>query len=183
MLERPARSGRVGKKGEPVAISFTVGGTKGTFDEPFAAEVAAVLDHAYGAERDWEGVPPQRFGDPGVEGWPDLQARAEAELGPEGVPHLLSVPSAGQGVYLPALVEAAALPLTDGESLHCASLPVLRDELALLADRWSLAIEDEGLQALLGEGAGSTLEVRAYAYLSLAANEAVRRDCPLWVVG
>ncbi len=38
-----------------MALSFTVGGTRGTFEDRFAEEVAEVLDHAFGGEGEWEG--------------------------------------------------------------------------------------------------------------------------------
>jgi hypothetical protein len=73
--------------------------------------------------------------------------------------------------------------------LHCASLPGLRTELAELAERWELPLDDEGLQELLqvsndpDDGfVADSPEVLAFARLALAANEATRRDCPLWVV-
>jgi len=163
-----------------VGLSFTVGGTKGTFDDRLATEVAGVLDNAFGAEGEWEGSPPRRFGDPGLEGWPGLQARAEAEFGRDAVPNLVALGTEGRGVYLPTHVEAMSLPLPAGEPLRCASLPGLREELAELAGRWKLPIDDEGLQGIRDH---DEAEVRAFAHLALAANEACRRDCPLWVVG
>ena len=40
-----------------MALTFTVGGARGTFEDRFADEVAEVLDHAFGAEGEWEGSP------------------------------------------------------------------------------------------------------------------------------
>ena len=76
------------------------------------------------------------------------------------------------------------------EPLRCASLLGLRNELAELAERWDLPLDDAGLQALLrvardpddGWVADPT-EILTFARLALAANEAMRRDCPLWLVG
>ena len=83
-----------------------------------------------------------------------------------------------------------ALPLSAGGPLRCASLPGLRDELAALADRWSLPMDDQGLLDLLrvfedpDDGpVADAPEVVTFARLALAANEAIRRDCPLWLVG
>jgi hypothetical protein len=171
-------------------MSFTVGGTRGTFDEPFANEVAGVLDHAFGAEGEWEGVEPLHFGELVGTGWTDLQKRAVAALGKEMVPNLLALGAEGRGVYLPAHVQAVSLPLSAGSSLRCASLPGLRSELAELAERWDLPLDDSGLKQVLQVGndpddgwVADSPEVVAFARLALAANEACRRDCPLWVFG
>jgi hypothetical protein len=173
-----------------MGLSFTVGGTRGTFEEPFAREVAGVLDHAFGAEGDWEGVPPLHFGELIGTGWTDLQRRAVESLCRDMVPNLLALDEEGRGVYLPAHVQAVALPLCSGAMLRCASLPGLRAELAELAACWDLPLDDEGLKELLrthrdpDDGWVSDCpEVIAFARLALAANEAVRRDCPLWVNG
>jgi hypothetical protein len=131
-----------------MGLSFTVGGTRGTFEDRLATEVAGVLDNAFGAEGDWEGLPPRHFGELIDNGWADLQARAVAELGPESIPNLLALGDEGRGVYLPTHLRAVSLPLSAG-SLRCASLPGLRRELAELAERWDLATDDESLHDLL----------------------------------
>jgi hypothetical protein len=173
-----------------MGVSFTVGGTRGTFEEGFANEIAGVLDHAFGAEGDWEGGPPRHFGELAGTGWDDLQRRAAEELGRDAVPNLLALGEDGRGVYLPAHVQAVALPLSAGAPLRCASLPGLRRELAELAERWDIALDDEALKDLLGvhqdpdDGwVADAPEILTFAHLALAANEAVRRDCPLWLVG
>jgi hypothetical protein len=173
-----------------MGLSFTVGGTRGTFDEPIANQVAGVLDNAFGAEGDWEGVAPLHFGELIGTGWTDLQNRAIEVLGSDMVPNLLALGEEGRGVYLPAHVRTVALPLSAGSTLRCASLPGLRSELAELAKRWDLPLDDDGLKNLLqidcdpDDGwVADSPEVVAFARLALAANEAVRRDCPLWVVG
>lgn len=173
-----------------MGLSFTVGGTRGTFDEGFATEVAGALDHAFGAEGDWEGVPPRHFGELDTPGWADLQRRAVVELGADALPNLLALGDEGRGVYLPANVCAVSLPLSRGAALRCASLPGLRAELAELAVHWDLALDDEGLNDLLriyrdpDDGlVADAPEILVFARLALAANEAVRKDCPLWVVG
>lgn len=173
-----------------MGLSFTVGGARGTFEDRFADEVAGVLDHAFGAEGDWEGVPPRHFGELAETGWGDLQRRAAEELGDDSVRNLLALGEDGRGVYLPANVQAVSLPLPAGSALRCASLPGLRRELAELAERWDLALDDEALKDLLGvhrdpdDGwVADAPEILTFARLALAANEAVRRDCPLWLVG
>lgn len=172
-----------------MSLSFTVGGARATFEARIADEVAGVLDNAFGAEGDWEGVPPRYFGDLAGSGWSDLQRRAVEELGVEMVANLLALGVDGRGVYLPTPLRVVSLPLSRGESLCCASLPGLRRELGELAERWELPLDDDGLNAILGNhdsddgGLADPPEVLAFARLALAANEAVRRDCPLWLVG
>jgi len=173
-----------------MSLTFTVGGTRGTFEDRFASEVALVLDNAFGAEGDWEGTPPCHFGELSGAGWADLQRRAAEELGAEFVPNLMALGEEGRGVYLPAHVRAISLPLSRGEALRCASLPGLRRELDELASRWDLPVDDEGLKDVLNvhrdpdDGwVADAPEILIFARLVLAANEAVRRDCPLWLVG
>jgi hypothetical protein len=173
-----------------MGLSFTVGGARGTFEEGFANEVAGVLDHAFGAEGDWEGVPPRHFGELDAPGWADLQRRALQELGADAIPNLLALGDEGRGVYLPATLRAVSLPLSHGSALRCASLPGLRSELAELAARWELPLDDQGLNDLLrvyhdpDDGlVADAPEILVFARLALAANEAVRKDCPLWLVG
>ncbi len=74
--------------------------------------------------------------------------------------------------------------------LKCASLHGLRGELAELARCWELPQDDQGLQQLLevacdpDDGCvAEPPEILTFARLALAANEAARRDCPLWLVG
>lgn len=173
-----------------MSVSFTVGGAKATFQGRYASQVAGVLDQAFGGETDWEGVEPRHFGELAETRWADFQARAVAELGPESLPNLLALGDEGRGVYLPAHVQAVTLPVSGGGPLRVASLPGLRSELTELAERWELPLDDDSLLEILrihhdpDDGwVADAPEVLAYARLALAANEAVRRDCPLWLVG
>jgi len=171
-----------------MTLTFTVGAAKATFEARLADEVACVLDNAFGAEGDWEGVPPRHFGESGRDGWAELQKRAVEELGCDYVANLLALGNDPRGVYLPTHVRAVSLPLSRGESLKCASLPGLRRELGELAERWELPLDDDGLNAVIAEdsddgGVVNAPEIIVFARLALAANEAVRRDCPLWLVG
>jgi hypothetical protein len=160
------------------------------FEAQFADEVAGLLDHAFGAEGDWEGSAPRQFGELSGSSWSEFQEKAVAELGADALPNLLGLGEDGRGVFLPANVQAVALPLSGGEPLRCASLPGLRRELAELAECWELPLDDHGLTEILhihqdpDDGfVADPPEVLTFARLALAANEAVRRDCPLWLVG
>jgi len=173
-----------------MGLSFTVGGARGTFDEPFAEEVAGVLDHAFGDEREWEGSAPLYHGELADTSWSELQRRAIDEMGADMIPNLAALGEDGRGVYLPAQVQTVSLPLSAGEPLRCASLLGLRNELSELARRWDLPVDEEGLRDLLrvaqdpDDGwVADPAEVMTFARLALAANEAMRRDCPLWLVG
>jgi hypothetical protein len=173
-----------------MALSFTVGGARGTFEDQFAEEVAGVLDHAFGAEGEWEGSPPLHYGELADTGWSELQRRAIEELGADTIPNLAALGDEGRGVYLPTQLRAVSLPLSAGGPLKCASLLGLRNELGELAERWELPLDDDGLRALLrvahdpDDGwVADPPEILTFARLALAANEAMRRDCPLWLVG
>ncbi len=166
-------------------VSVTVGGARATFSEAFAQEVVGVLDRAFGAEGEWESAGTSRFGDLNdAEDWAKFQKRAISTLGRDEVANILALGEEGRGVFLPAHVRAISFKLSTGQTLRCASLPGLRRELANLADEWFLPLDDEGLSKVL-EFARETDEpaVATYARLALASNEAVRRDCPLWLVG
>jgi hypothetical protein len=172
-----------------MSVSFTVGGARGTFDESLAEEVAGVLDHAFGADLEWEEAPPLHYGELADTGWSDLRRRAIEELGADAVPNLTALGEDGRGVYVPAHVQSLSLPLSAGGPLRCASLLGLRNELAELAHHWELTLDDDGLRELLRVGrdpddgwVSDPPEILTFARLALAANEAMRRDCPLWLV-
>jgi hypothetical protein len=173
-----------------MTLSVAIGGAKGNFEDRVGLEVASVIDRAFGAEGEWEGVAARRFGELPPDELAELCLRAAEELGAEAVSNLSSVVGEGTGVFLPAHVRAVTLPLSVGGPLRCASLPGLRDELAGLASRWELPLDDAALLDLLRVAedpvdgpVAEPPEVLTFARLSLAANEAVRRDCPLWLLG
>src|SRR5208337_3022918 len=74
-----------------MALSFTVGGARDTFEPRFAAEVAELLDNAFGAEGEWERSTALHYGEQADWGWAELQRRAADKLGPTAVPNLLAV--------------------------------------------------------------------------------------------
>lgn len=166
-----------------------VGSPQSMFAQPLATEVAGAIDHAFGAEGDWEGIDRVGFGDVGANRWLAFQQRAKETLEPESIPNVLALCEDGRCVFLPTHVRALSLSLSTGCKLRCASLPGLREELAELAQSWDLPLEDVGLRELLShaesteESFGPTApECATFARLALAANEAIRRDCPLWLV-
>lgn len=174
-----------------MGLTCTVGGVRGTFEDLMASEVVGLIDQAFGADRDWDGWEHCPFGELDGESWAVLKERALVELGAEELSNLLAIGPRGRGVYLPANFRAIDLPLSVGEALRCASLTGLRRELFALADRWGLPADDEALTAILADaeaeaeagGVADAPEVHSFARLMLAANEAMRRDCPLWLVG
>jgi hypothetical protein len=166
----------------------TVGGARATFESAFAVEVADLLDSAFGGESDWEGSVPRQFGELLTPAWAEFRQKAIEALGRDYLPNLLALSPDGRGVYLPANVQAVSFPLSAGAPLRCASLPGLRRELSELAERWELPLDDEALSEILHAAAddgavADAPEIVAFARLAMAANEAVRRDCPLWLVG
>lgn len=172
-----------------MTLTCKIGGPHAAFADETSDRIAGLLDHAFGSESDWESPEALDFGRLTGGVWNQLCDLAQAELGAEAVPNLLALRSTGGGVFLPAPIQAVTLPLSDQEDLPCASLPGLRSELAELALRWDLPQDDAGLHDLLrisqdpDDGlVADAPEVTAFARLALAANEAVRRDCPLWLV-
>ena len=164
-----------------MGVSFTVGGAKASLEESLAQEVAGLLDHAFGEEADWEGCDPSDFGEVIAHEWSALQDRAIEELGREAVPNLLAFGPGERGVYLPADVQSVSLPLRQGKPLCCASLPGLRAELEELAGRWGQSLDDAVLREVLAATVETAPERLGLARFALAANEAARRDCPLWL--
>lgn len=168
-----------------MGLNCSVGGARGMFEGRLGEEVAGVLGQTFGDD-DWDGVEPCRFGELDQASWAEFRDRAVEELGAIDVPNLLALGSEERAVYLPSNVQAMTLGFSAGP-LRCASLPGLRRELFALAERWELTLDDHVLEAILrdeDEGAvADAPEIRAFARLALAANEAMRRDCPLWLVG
>ncbi len=169
-----------------MGLRCTVGGARGTFDGPFADEVAALLDQAFGSEQEWEGDDLFPFGELGETDWAQFQTEAVATLGADALGNVLAMGAEGRGVYLPANLPAISLSTRADGPLSCASLPGLRRELFELADRWELPVDDEAADLPARRGRrrpGPAPEHMAFARLMLAANAAMRRDCPLWLVG
>jgi hypothetical protein len=168
-----------------MALTCTVGGARGMFEGGVATEVVVTLDRTFGFEGDWEIAESHRYGALAGDGWSVLRERAVADLSAEELPNLLALKDIGRAVYLPTHVQAISLQLSAGSPLRCASLPGLCRELAALADRWEVPQDDDSLEAILrGTDEGSTPdapEILAFARLTLATYEAMRRDCPLWL--
>ena len=63
-----------------MGLTCKVGGARDTFGGDLAAEVAGLLDSAFGDEGDWEGFAPRDYGTMVADSLTLLQARAAAEL-------------------------------------------------------------------------------------------------------
>lgn len=159
-----------------------VGGARGIFEASLAREVAERIDQAFGAEGDWDGEIRSAFGDLDDDGLRRLRDRAADEFPEDRLPNLMALGMGARVVYLPANVEAVELPMSAGGPLRCGSLTGLRRELFAIAELWNLPLDDETLKARLCPPEDAP-ELAAFARLALAANEAMRRDCPLWLVG
>lgn len=170
-----------------MGLTCTVGGARGMFEGGFAREVVGTLDRTFGFEGEWEDAESHPFGELAGDGWTVFQERAVGDLSADDLPNVLAIGDERQAVYLPTHVQTMSLRLSSGSPLRCASLPGLCLELAALAERWDVPRDDDSLRAILREAEEGTVadapEILAFARLTLAANEAVRRDCPLWLVG
>ena len=168
-----------------MALNCTVGGVQGLFEDCIAGQVAEVLDQAFG-EGDWDDWACRGFGEMAGTSWTEFRDLAAKELGAEEIPNILAFGSECQVVYMPAHVRALTLSSPAGP-LRCASLHGLRRELAEFAQRWEMSLDDDVLEAIVRDsdegGVADAPEIVAFARLAVAANEAARRDCPLWLVG
>ena len=164
-----------------MALKMTIGGAVWAFEAGEGAEVAGLLDGAFAADTDWRDGTARLVGDLTPEAWGPFRRRALETLGVADSENLQALGEDGGEVYLPANVCSVSFPLTRGGSLRCASLPGLRRELAELAWCWELPYSEEELAARLDAGDAAD-EERTFCLLALAANEALRRDCPLWLV-
>ena len=173
-----------------MGLSCRVGGARVLFEGQVANDVAGALGQAFG-EGDWDAAEPRKFGELDESNWSNFRDRACEELGFEEVPNLMALGTERRVVYLPANVQAMTMNLPSAAGrLLCASLPGLRRELYSLAECWDLTLEDGLLEEILqvaedpDDGpVADAAEILAFARLALAANEAMRRDCPLWLVG
>jgi len=166
-------------------FTVAIGGARDTFPADLGDEVAGLIDQAFGSEGEWEGVPGQRFSAVEAECLTELRNRAVQALGADEIPHLFALFADEPSAFLPAHVQPMVFHLSQGAPLHCASLPGLRDEFEMLSKAWGVPLDDDGLNRLLEDsGERCAEEIRAlsgFAKLAIAANEAVRRDCPLWL--
>src|SRR5262249_47327492 len=144
----PACTGEI-RKGYSMALSFTVGGARGKFEKPFAEKGAGASAKALGTGGEWGGSPPLPTASWAEAGCSRSRGGPTGDLGLDAIPNLAALGEDGRGVYLPAQVQTISLPLSAGAPLRCASLPGLRNELAELARRWDLPLDDDGLYTLL----------------------------------
>ena len=133
-----------------MALSFTVGGARGTFEDHFAEEVAEVLDHAFGAEGEWEGSPPLHYGELADTGWSDLQKRGDRRAGgrhdsqPRRPRRRTAAASTCRHSFRPSRFPS---PRADRSSAPACS--ACATSWPSSPSCWELPLDDDGLQALL----------------------------------
>ena len=111
-----------------MALSFTVGGARDTFEPRFAAEVAELLDNAFGGEGEWK-IQRGTMGSRPIGDGPSSEA-CRGQAWPDSRSQPARSQSGAGGSLLPAQVQTVSLPLSAGSPLNCASLHGLRHELA-----------------------------------------------------
>jgi hypothetical protein len=122
-----------------------------------------------------------------LSGWRELLQNASSETGAEKLPHLLMVDNC-PGVFLPVEMEPGQMQLDGLESLHCASLPGLLQDLELVAQHLSLPWESEEVDDLARRYAeddwlrDSDPAIQAYLQAVTAARIASERHEPLWMI-
>ena len=124
-----------------------------------------------------------------------LKRKAAETLGENAIPNLMAIGEEVCVVYLPVNLQLEHLQevskrLLSYIPIQFKSLPGLRSELAKLAEAWELPLDkDDSLEIPAirqDSGDGWVVdppEILTFARLALAANEAVRRDCQLRLVG
>ena len=180
------------RRGDIMGLSFTVGGTQGTFEERFANEVAGRarqrLRRRGGLGR---GRPrATSASSPGPAG-PTSSAGPSRSSGDDAVPNLLALGEEGRG-RLPARARPGRLAAALGRARRSAApaCPASAASWPSWPSAGTCRSTTTGSQDLLqvhrdpDDGwVADAPEILAFARLALAANEAVRRDCPLWLVG
>ena len=167
-----------------MGLTFTVGIPANVFLETFADQVEQALarDLNYSIPSPLEADP---YYSEEVEwfGWAQFQQMAVMALGRDNVPSILSI-EAWRSVYLPIPMEPTTLEVDEETWLQCASLPGLLQELEALAASQAMATDRAGLQALWEKHRDDdeTTEIQTFIQVFLAAQVAVERSLPLWVV-
>ena len=146
-------------------------------------EAAWVLERAVDGELRHTGEQPWCSAPVEWRGWSDLQQRAIALLGEDGVPHLLNT-DACRGVFLPVDVEACGVTNFAGDPavLDVGALDSLIEELERFARRRALPTGDDALLELPEKVDDGDLALLTYAQVLRAAHYARRARMPLWVV-
>lgn len=164
-----------------MGLQFCVGSPADVFEEEYASLVASKLQLETAAGE------PYYSSELGWSGWELLQERALELLDEDGIPNLLAMP-AWKGCYLPNATTVSSVEVDgDDDPLAVASLTGLQRELKALAEVWQKPTDQETLRKLAAhynedEYVDDDMDVQTYVQLSLAADEALRRQAVLWVV-
>ncbi len=170
-----------------MGLIFTVGTPADVFFGDFAVQVEQELAMRfnYSAQSQLSGDP---YRSEEVEwfGWAQLQQMAGAAIGRPSAPNLLSV-DAWRGVFLPMAIEPVSLEIDEDAWLQCASLPGLLGELEQLAAASLISTDPANLKRLWDKYNGDMdadegTEMMTFSQTLLAAQVAVQRGLPLWVV-
>jgi hypothetical protein len=169
-----------------MGLSFTVGNPSDTFIEGYAQRVLARLAEAFGPAVVLDAPEPAYSSDElGWSGWRRLQERADAVIGADRVPHLLSM-AAWNGCYVPAPTEPTEFAIEEQSApLAVGSLPALVAELEAVGAALGLPTDDDGLRELAArydDAVDDDMDIQTYAALLQAAHVAERRRQVLWVV-
>jgi hypothetical protein len=174
-----------------VALVLRVGTTADVFTEPFAANLAAALEHHFGEgmslrgqseDEGWNSI------ELGSSWWRQLQERVGSLLGTEATPHFSSVP-AWRGVFLPKDVEIGKLSEVPGDEapICIASLPALMRELEAASTAMGVPFTIPECESMAAKYDDDELcdddpELQALLQLVIGAHRAVQRNQPLWVI-
>ena len=174
-----------------MALVLRVGTTADVFTEPFAANLAAALEHHFGggmslrgqsADEGWNSI------ELGWSWWRLLQERVAVLLGSEAAPHFRSVP-AWRGVFLPKDVEIGELSGVEGDegAICIASLPALVGELDAVSRAMETPSTIDGCEKMAAKYDADDLcdddpEVQTLLQLVIGAHLAAQRNQPLWVI-
>jgi hypothetical protein len=173
-----------------MGLTFTVGTAADVFIEPYASHLREFLVNHFGVDMGLSSeLEPWYSVELGWSGWSELQERAATAVGPESLPHLLSM-EAWKGVFVPVETDPGEVHSIPGDStpLAVGSLPLLVRELASIGKAFELPAEHRLLEELAEKYANDDdlveedMDIQTLLQLTLAARVASERGQPLWVV-
>lgn len=170
-----------------MGFSFVVGQPETVFHKDFAASVRKLLETKFACQlrNDEEPFYSEELG---WSWWGILQERAAEVLGPDAVRHLQAVRT-WQGVYLPLDITPQDVPVdSEHDSLQCASLEGLLEELQQFGIALDLPVEEPDLSVMAAsyreddDLADEGHDIQTYLQAMIACGEALRRCEPMWLV-